>query len=135
MLDLFAAVPSLFIDQDLTSVKRRGLYGAAGAHRPKNYGVEYRSLGNYWLLTPKHVEYMWDTCDFVLNFIAESRHEGIYDKYDFNDLVRCINTSDKSLAKKYMDLIKEELPVSIWKQIDTLSKPKNVDFYKSWSIK
>lgn len=29
--------------------RRRQLYGKAGAHRPKVYGVEYRVLGNAWL--------------------------------------------------------------------------------------
>lgn len=45
-LDVFLGVPSLYWDDD---VKRRQLYGKAGAFRPKPYGMEYRTLSNRWL--------------------------------------------------------------------------------------
>jgi hypothetical protein len=31
------------------SLERKKMYGKCGAFRPKRYGVEYRSLGNWWL--------------------------------------------------------------------------------------
>lgn len=45
-LDFFLGLPSLLYDKD---VKRRTMYGAAGAFRPKTYGAEYRVLSNAWL--------------------------------------------------------------------------------------
>lgn len=45
-LDYYLGIPSLLYDTD---TKRRTLYGAAGAFRPKSYGVEYRVLSNAWL--------------------------------------------------------------------------------------
>ncbi len=45
MLDLSLALP--FVGQD--DVKRKELYGRAGAFRAKAYGIEYRVLGNFWL--------------------------------------------------------------------------------------
>lgn len=50
-LDRYVGVPSLFWDMD---VKRRELYGKAGAFRPTHFGVEYRVLSNAWLLKPDH---------------------------------------------------------------------------------
>lgn len=44
--DLFLGIPSLLIEPEN---KRRELYGKAGCFRPKPYGVEYRTLGNYYL--------------------------------------------------------------------------------------
>ncbi|GAF96989.1 unnamed protein product, partial [marine sediment metagenome] len=52
-MDIFLGMPSLLLDKDPTSQRRRELYGKAGAHRPKPYGVEYRALGNFWLSHPK----------------------------------------------------------------------------------
>lgn len=48
-LDLYLGVPSLFWDTD---DRRRSLYGAAGAFRPKPYGMEYRVLSNKWITSP-----------------------------------------------------------------------------------
>ena len=43
--DLFLGVPSIEYDK---GVERRKLYGLAGSFRKKEYGVEYRSLSNWW---------------------------------------------------------------------------------------
>lgn len=48
-LDLYLGVPSLAWDTD---DRRRSLYGAAGAFRPKSYGMEYRVLSNKWITVP-----------------------------------------------------------------------------------
>lgn len=48
-LDLYLGVPSLIWDTD---DRRRSLYGAAGAFRPKPYGMEYRVLSNKWINNP-----------------------------------------------------------------------------------
>lgn len=48
-LDMFLGVPSLIWDTDS---RRRTLYGAAGAFRPKPYGMEYRVLSNKWINVP-----------------------------------------------------------------------------------
>ena len=46
LLDVLLGVPSIFLDKDS---ERRKLYGKAGAYRNKEYGVEYRSLSNFWV--------------------------------------------------------------------------------------
>lgn len=45
-LDVYLGIPSLVWDRD---DRRRSLYGAAGAFRPKPYGMEYRVLSNKWI--------------------------------------------------------------------------------------
>jgi hypothetical protein len=49
-LDRYVGYPSLMYDND---VRRRKMYGKAGAFRPKPYGVEYRTLSNFWVLDPE----------------------------------------------------------------------------------
>lgn len=46
LLDVLLGIPSLYLDED---TQRRELYGKAGAFRNKQYGVEYRSLSNFWV--------------------------------------------------------------------------------------
>lgn len=48
-LDVYLGIPSLAWDND---DRRRSLYGAAGAFRPKPYGMEYRVLSNKWITQP-----------------------------------------------------------------------------------
>lgn len=48
-LDVWLGMPSLLWDRD---DRRRSLYGAAGAFRPKPYGMEYRVLSNKWIDNP-----------------------------------------------------------------------------------
>jgi len=45
-LDYFLLLPSLLFDTDST---RKSYYGKPGAFRPKPYGMEYRSLSNFWI--------------------------------------------------------------------------------------
>ena len=44
--DALLGVPSVLLDDD---TQRRTMYGKAGCYRKKPYGVEYRSLSNFWL--------------------------------------------------------------------------------------
>lgn len=45
-LDVYLGLASVLLDPD---TDRRNLYGAAGACRYKSYGVEYRTLSNFWV--------------------------------------------------------------------------------------
>jgi hypothetical protein len=56
LLDKYVGVYSLLWDSD---TRRRQIYGAAGACRVKDYGVEYRSLSNSWLFRPKVVGFLY----------------------------------------------------------------------------
>lgn len=56
-MDLFLGVPSVIKDSDK---KRKMLYGKAGAFRPKKYGVEYRTLSNFWLQDESLIEWVYE---------------------------------------------------------------------------
>lgn len=51
-----------FFDLD---TKRRELYGAPGAFRPKPYGMEYRVLSNHWLKEERYATLVFDTCKWA----------------------------------------------------------------------
>ena len=47
-MDLFLGLWGVFHDRDRI---RRKYYGQAGAFRPKPYGIEYRTLSNFWIMS------------------------------------------------------------------------------------
>lgn len=55
-MDLFLGVPSVLLDNDS---RRRTFYGA-GKFRIKDYGLEYRSLSNFWIQTPELMRWVYN---------------------------------------------------------------------------
>jgi hypothetical protein len=49
LCDVLVAIPCVLIDRDPGNVERRKVYGRAGEYRLPEYGVEYRTLSNFWL--------------------------------------------------------------------------------------
>lgn len=93
----------LFIGAQLTAVdpdkQRRMLYGKAGAFRPKDYGVEYRTPSNYWVTRRDLTEWIFHQCEKVVEFVKggntldENSKMGVM-------IQDCINNSDVSLLKE-----------------------------------
>lgn len=91
-LDATLGVPSMLVERNSTSAKlRRNLYGKAGAHRPKSYGVEYRSLSNWWLRDPEYASFIWDMSHvaktmMVENLFTPKLHDPVRGIIDENDI-------------------------------------------------
>jgi len=94
-MDLYLGVPSLLIDKD---EQRRQLYGKAGSFRPKPYGVEYRTLSNFWIWDKNTIHWVYhqvSTCiDKCVSFIENTTEE---DRLQIQD---CINTNNKETAEQ-----------------------------------
>jgi hypothetical protein len=56
-MDYFLGAASLAWDKDAL---RRSIYGAAGAFRPKPYGMEYRSTSNQWIMSEELMGYVFE---------------------------------------------------------------------------
>jgi hypothetical protein len=74
-LDLYLGLPSLVMDSDKN---RRKLYGKAGSMRETPYGVEYRTLSNFWTFTSEKVAWVYDQIQKALenlNLVEDSYSE------------------------------------------------------------
>lgn len=92
-LDFYLALPSLFYDAD---TKRRELYGKAGAFRPKNYGMEYRTLSNQWLGTDSLKRWAYRASQYGMEQIDKGI--SLFDKY--GDIQSVVNKSNKTEAAR-----------------------------------
>lgn len=158
LFDLFLGVPSLFLDKDITSSKRKEIYGQSGRFRNKEYGIEYRSLSNYWLQSPKLLELIYDITNFVIDFLEQDKAKNIlsfnedvfwslitegestgeafqFIDFDKQTLKNCIDNSDIIAGKKFMKIIKDHMPKALFEQIQKEVKNKKpYDFYKEWQL-
>lgn len=103
-LDVFLGLPSLLRDPD---EERRKLYGKAGAFRIKPYGVEYRTLSNYWLKDDKLMRNVYRNAKNAFELLAE---EGVKIFERFPRLQGVINEADRGEAEQCIAAINATLP-------------------------
>lgn len=96
MLDLALGVPSVMLDDDPV---RRKFYGKAGAFRPKQYGVEYRTLSNFWIREQKTMEWVFNQVVWAFKKLKEC------DRLPVKDEVLIIGAINENNKEKAQDLI------------------------------
>jgi hypothetical protein len=160
MLDLFLGIPSIWLDKDETSKRRKELYGLSGRFRMPPHGVEYRASGNFWLASPKLTEFVYDVCEFTLNFVEEQRWRELWsvdeDKlqddeswndenfnpadchvcngYDVKALRKAVDGISKTGGKKFIPLLNKYLPPKIMSSFKKLSDARKPDLQKEWDL-
>lgn len=86
-MDLFLGVPSTLMDKGHL---RRSLYGKRGAFRDKSYGVEYRTLSNFWVFDDRLVKWVFDNTEKAVNavesqFAVDDYKDSIQEAIDNNN--------------------------------------------------
>lgn len=92
-MDVALGLPSVIMDSD---VRRRELYGKASCCRPKPYGVEYRTLSNFWLRDEATMRWAYRQTQLAAQ--AHARRELLHPELDWEQVREVINTSDKAMA-------------------------------------
>ena len=104
MCDLFLGLTSLLLDSDN---RRRELYGQAGSIRYKDYGIEYRSLSNFWIFEEAKRKWAYDQA--VKAFAAMKNDDHFYELVAMvnpMEIQRVINQDDKAMAESYIVMTK-----------------------------
>ena len=99
-MDLFLGIPSVLMDE---GELRKQLYGKAGALRYKEYGVEYRTLSNFWIFKEELIKWVWRNTARALENVSMD-----YTPYA-DEIQQAINNSDRALAKKLIDQFQLEV--------------------------
>lgn len=89
-MDWYLGLPSLILDD---GSERRKLYGKAGSYRVKPYGLEYRTLSNFWVFDKKLIEWAWDQTEEAVKHANEFK-----DVYDLSWIRDIINENNKEAA-------------------------------------
>lgn len=92
-MDLHISIPLVLLEPDN---KRKELYGGAGSFRPKEYGVEYRTVSNIYMINKKFKMWAFKQSKAAVNFLNT---KGELDE-DLSTRVRnTINNNDKEAAR------------------------------------
>lgn len=134
-LDIFCGIPSVFLDKDKTAPARRALYGGAGAHRPKEYGVEYRALGNWWLRSPKYTRLVYQLTKAALECLVAGDLPKLIADIGEDRVQTSINESKTADARKiYMKHVLPRIPKETAALLKEVMKEGESDFSSSWSL-
>lgn len=133
-LDWALFIPSLLFDNNSS---RRQSYGQPGNFRPKPYGIEYRTLSNFWIHSPKLTEMVFNQAMKAVTDLAENNVEysvsngnfmthvsNIYAYGGTNYVIEYMRQYNK-LYKDVLDLIDDKLINTTNKQ-KTAYKPRGV---------
>ena len=137
-MDAIHGVISTVLDHSQEAIDRRQLYGKPGSHRPKDYGVEYRALSNFWLRSPVTVMLMYELTQDALSIVRDGMLTGLLDNMGENEIRRVINQGDAESAMKMIEV--HLLPIlsddSRFYLNEALAKVKanDMDFHAEWGL-
>jgi hypothetical protein len=137
-MDCIHGVISTVLDASPEAVARRQLYGKPGSHRPKDYGVEYRVLSNYWLKSPVTVMLMHSLTADALAVVRNGQLDSLIDNMGEHEVKRVIIEGDTDAALKMIEV--HLIPVlskdSMFYFNEALAKVRNndMDFHVEWGL-
>ena len=114
ILDIIVGNTCVLLDRDPSNKERRKNYGRVGEYRPKSYGLEYRTLSNFWLRSYQLMSFVMGLARFAVHVVAqtdETNPEKNYTKAFFDavkreDIINAIQNNDFALA--YSNFLKIE---------------------------
>ena len=99
-MDATVGLESVLLDFD---TERKKLYGKAGCFRFREYGIEYRSLSNFWIKSDESLKWSWNTTMKAIDLVNSGKIEEV--KELGNYIVEAINTNNKELAQELLNKI------------------------------
>lgn len=99
-MDATVGLESILLDSD---TERKKLYGKAGCFRFREYGIEYRSLSNFWIKSDESLKWAWNITMKAIDLVNSGKIEEIKEYGD--RIVEAINTNNKELAQELLNKI------------------------------
>ena len=104
-MDMTLGLESILLDKD---TERRKMYGKAGCFRFKNYGIEYRTLSNFWIRDNKSIEWAFNNTLKAIELVNSKMIYSLVDEFA-NDVKECIDKSDPFKSRVLLDKITEKI--------------------------
>ena len=106
--DVFLGLPSVSLDQQ---GERRKLYGQAGRYRPTDWGLEYRTLSNFWIWSNDLSAQIGERAMRLGRLLEgeEATLQQLYAEVPWADVQSAINNEDEVMAADLLCYLSEDL--------------------------
>lgn len=114
VLDLVVANTCVLLDRFEGNAERRKNYGRVGEFRLKDYGMEYRTLSNFWLRSYQLMSLVTGLCRMACHMVEQSKPDNDYvkalmDAVSRDDVNRAVQENNFELAYQNFRKIEEIL--------------------------
>lgn len=99
LCDYYLSLVSVLLDTD---TRRKELYGKASCVRFKDYGIEYRSLSNFWVADEKLRKMVYEQVEKVVANLNFEHLMELNSKLPIENLHQIINTNDMKAADTFL---------------------------------
>lgn len=114
LLDYLLGNTCVLLDRDKNQAKRRKTYGRAGEYRIQPWGIEYRTLSNFWLRSYQLMSFVMGLAREVVLLVKGNYHEEFFKLVPNKTIIKAINTNNFDLAmanfNKLMPLLSTIVP-------------------------
>jgi len=134
-MDAVHGIVSTILDSSKEAIARKRLYGKAGCYRPTSYGVEYRTMSNFWLRSPVLVRLMYSLTEDVLSMIHRQKHQHLISTITPTTIISTINGGKTNIAGQiYKNIIAKNLSKLSTELFNTcLTNISTFDLEKEWA--
>ena len=105
--DIFIGNACVMLDRDPLAAERRENYGRAGEYREPAYGLEYRTLSNFWLRNYALLDLVTGLANIAIAVVNDpSVEDELIAQVDVSNFIKAIDTNDYELAKYNFNTIR-----------------------------
>lgn len=109
--DVFLGLPSVALDKQ---GPRRTLYGSAGRFRNTQYGIEYRTLSNFWVFDSGLRQEIGQRALSVAALASdEEKAHALFLEVPWHDVAGAINNEDENLAADLIAYVRNDLQMEV----------------------
>lgn len=107
-MDIMLGLDSIILDNDRL---RRTMYGKAGCFRFKDYGLEYRTLSNFWIKNDTLITWVYERVEKAIDLVNSGLMPSILNLYE-NNIRKAIDSGDIEFSIEVYNSILEFIEVN-----------------------